>query len=211
MTFPSMPVYTLSPMQSLTRPVHRSGGAHPAPGRREPSRSRRNPCTAGWSGRLAALFFTTLAGVCAAQAATTFPDNGGTPAVTLNLSGTVPVLCTFVYTPNANASQLNLVTGQPNGIQVATVNEWCNNRAGFTVIMSSVNKGLVLQGDPAATAYPYLMGYGNVYQPSTGTVSVQRSGPAFDFEVPINMKFDAMQRVVNGKYVDTLSIQVRAN
>lgn len=153
-----------------------------------------------------------LAGLApGALAATAYPDNGGTPSVSLVLSGTVPVLCTFVYTPNANAGQLNLVAGQPNGIQVATVNEWCNNRSGFTVTMSSVNKGLVLQGDPSAIPYPYQMGYGNLYQPSSGTVTVQRSAPAFDVEVPINMKFDAMQRVVNGKYTDTLTIDVRAN
>ena len=211
MTSPSLPVPTLSLTPSLPRLVQRTCSTSSTSSPRGPRGTRPDLRTAWWFGRFAGALFATLASVCSAQAATSFPDNGGTPSVTLNLSGAVPVLCTFVYTPNANASQLNLVTGQPNGIQVATVNEWCNNRAGFTVIMSSVNKGLVLQGDPAATAYPYLMGYGNVYQPSTGTVSVQRSGPAFDFEVPINMKFDAMQRVVNGKYVDTLSIQVRAN
>lgn len=161
---------------------------------------------ATWRSVVLALWMTAGS----ANAATPFPDTGGTPSITLNLGGVVPVLCTFVYTPVPAAGRLDLIGGARDGVQVATVNEWCNHRTGFRVTLTSRNKGLVREGDTSGTVWRYDIGYGGTFAASTQALVVQRAAPAFDNEVAVQMRFPAMTRAPNGNYADTLSIVVTA-
>lgn len=159
---------------------------------------------------LGSLLVALLGWSAGARAADPGSGTGGA-SIAINLSGTVPVLCSFTYAASASAGQLNLVTGQPNGLQVATVTETCNNRNGYVVTVASSNRGLVLAEAPQAPTV-YQMGYADQYQASNGgPLRVSRPGPQFNLAVPLMVRFEANPQALNGTYVDTLLVTIAAN
>ena len=82
-------------------------------------------------------------------------------AGTLTLNGTVAQSCTLSVTPDINASALNLTATGAQHVQVGVVNQDCNKKAGYTIVVTSSHcttptpAGAKLQGTAAAETLSY--------------------------------------------------------
>ena len=169
---------------------------------------------------IASLFVMSIAlGLSPSQAESAQPAPQSSSSVgNISVGGTVSLVCTITYTQNANALNLNLYGGEPNGVQIGAVREWCN-ADNFTVTLTSAHRGLKLSGSAAnhnAAIYVYEIGYAappaTIYGSSADEkLEVRRPGPQFDVEVPVMMRFGPMTRMANGSYLDVLTITVNAN
>jgi len=99
--------------------------------------------------RIASKAFALAALIAAGSALPGFSATTGT----LSLSGTVAPVTSISVVADANASSLPVGSAVTN-LKIATVVELTNNKAGYTVVLSSANGGLLKQaGGPDSLAY----------------------------------------------------------
>lgn len=130
----------------------------------------------------------------------------------INMSGQVLTHCYLWVDVKAAAANLNLRNDSTNQI-VASIQETCNSPAGYTVDMSSANKGYIMNG---VNAVKYTITYDlipGLFLSSTRTA--WRSGPRFDDVTNtmrnFSVKLTALTSAVSGAYTDTITLTIKSN
>ncbi|HUX41634.1 MAG TPA: hypothetical protein VMV83_10760 [Rectinemataceae bacterium] len=119
--------------------------------------------------------------IAIALAALVMPTFALSSTGTLSLSGSVAAVTTITVTPDANASALPVGVATTN-LQIATVVELSNSKAGYTVTLSSAN-GATLKETSGTDSQAYTLTYGSNPVTFTGstatlTTSTTRSATA---------------------------------
>lgn len=132
---------------------------------------------------------------------------------TLALSGSVAPLTSITVTPDPNAGALPLGTAVTN-LKIATVVELSNNKAGYTVSLSTLN-GAQLKESAGSDSLAYTLTYGGspvsfVGSSATLTATTQRSSSAAGRSSDLAISFAAAFLNADS-YTDTLTFNIAAN
>ncbi len=91
--------------------------------------------TTGISG----LFFTAVAAATMTCAAALLASSNANAANQISLSGAIAQSCSINVTADGNASALNLAASGAQRVQVGTIAQSCNKKAGYTIAVTSTN------------------------------------------------------------------------
>lgn len=135
---------------------------------------------------------------------------------TLQIGGTIEVICDIEVIPGPAAMTLDIINGEDNTV-VATVNEFSNAPNGYEVLVESTNDGkLVNQLSAAATPIDYQMSYGGgtPFAPTSSAQTVfstsNDTGGSINSTKDVAVSFPAQPNAESGTYSDTLSFTMRA-
>lgn len=136
-------------------------------------------------------------------------DAGTTGSVALQ--GVVNTNCDLAVSTNSNGTTLNLTTSQA-GLVVATVNENCNDRAGYTVALATLNGNSagLLKGTGISDSLSYTVQYGGAPVAfSTGAATVTNAGTRTaptGVNNNIAISYSGNPNLLNDIYTDMLSL-----
>jgi hypothetical protein len=154
----------------------------------------------------AAALFATLALGASAMAAS---------SGTLTISGTVAVINDIVVTPNASATQLDIVNGE-TGLSVAGVAETSNNLNGYKITMASANNGQLVNGSDSAIKTAYKVGYDGASSVALTTAAttvknVSSLSGLTTANSDVKVDVTALPSALAGTYSDTITVAIVAN
>lgn len=128
------------------------------------------------------------------------------------LSGSVAISCSIGVSNIGNASTLNLTANQTN-LTVATINENCNDRAGYSVVLATVNgttTGLLKGTGTGFDTVSYTVTYGGAavtFAAGSATVTnVSTRTGASGVNDNINITYTGNTNLFNDTYTDTLNL-----
>jgi len=171
-----------------------------------------------WPNKVALqIYIFPLLMIVAFIATTSFADG---PSATLTLSGTVSRTVAINVTPQNNYNSLDLVGGEAEKT-VAIVNERSNDKAGYTVILTSAGSGLTGQallqpstpGNPDTIPYslkyggaPVVLNHGSAtLTAASGRTSSTGNNNSLTVTIPSSAGVNA------DSYSDTLQLTIQGN
>lgn len=137
------------------------------------------------------------------------------PTGTVTINGRVPAVCDVVVTPEAGAQNIADISAGDNERIVATVNENCNNTAGYTVTLLGTNSadhtGLFVDSVSNDT-HPFTVTYNNIAAPAGGVVTdANAAGINLDKTVRISYAANpALTPSAGFTYAETLIFTIAA-
>ena len=134
-----------------------------------------------------------------------------TDSAMINLSGVIHPRVTI--TADVEDVILDLYADADN-VEIATVTEWSNIRAGYDVTLGSTNDGKLVNIDAAGEVLPYTVSYGGVsHDISTGAVNVTNSADkavGLGLAKALAISFTADMDLGDGTYEDALTFTITA-
>lgn len=126
---------------------------------------------------------------------------------TLQLKGNVPVNCGITVASVAKATTLDLLNGE-TAISVGNSTEVCNNANGYTISLTSLNGGKLVDG---AFNVPYTIKYGgDTFKSLLTTATVVKTTPSLTAKTTVIssvlVTVPANPNLVNGDYSDIVTI-----
>ncbi|MDZ5649342.1 spore coat protein U domain-containing protein [Nitrospirillum sp. BR 11828] len=131
----------------------------------------------------------------------------GNSSGTLQLTATVPTVCTVAVT-SSNAT-LDLVNGQ-NAVTVGSVTEQCNAGNGYTVSVASANSGTLKSSATGSTAVAYSLSYDNTAAAKNGTLTTDRAGSTQSRQGTLAVSLPGNNQAAAGVYQDTVTVSIAA-
>jgi hypothetical protein len=136
---------------------------------------------------------------------------------TLTLSGVVDVVNEIVVTPNAQATNLDILGGQSN-LTVASVSETSNNLAGYRIELFSANAGELVHESDSTKKTDYRISYDGAKEitpPAAGApVTVKTVTSLNELTTTtsdIQVGVTAFPSAPAGTYSDTVTLSIIAN
>lgn len=148
----------------------------------------------------------------------------------IQLTGTVAAVCSIVVSANAAASTLPLTGVGPQRVQVGTVAQNCNSKAGYSLVVTSANCGTGQSGAKLVNAsanenVPYTAEFNN---PTTGgsvatvtgllatncnmgTARTVTGAKVVAETSTVFVNFTGAALLASGTYSDTLTIVMNVN
>jgi hypothetical protein len=134
-----------------------------------------------------------------------------TDSAVINLSGVIHPRVTI--TADVEDVTLDLYADAAN-VEIATVTEWSNIRAGYDVTLSSTNSGKLLNSVAAGEVLPYTVSYAGVsHDISLGAVNVTNSvdkAVGMGLAKPLGISYTADMDLGDGTYNDSLTFTITA-
>lgn len=134
-------------------------------------------------------------------------------ADTLLLQGSISQILNLTVTPSPIANNLDLSTSQ-NNLIVASINEQSNSKTGYTVNITSLNRGK-LKRTNGTTSISYTAKYnGNsisIYN-SSGTILSYPTSSAVNINKNLTISYTGTDpaTLIEGTYVDTVTFIISA-
>jgi hypothetical protein len=152
-------------------------------------------------------FVKTTIALAALSAA--FAASANTDSAKLELRGTVGVNCTIDVKPTAKATSLDILNGEKAAL-VGVVTESCNSGTGYTVQVTSNNRGSLISN--AAGAKPTV--YEAQYDDGQGAISKEivatRDQAFFGRQGNLTVSFAGDSQAIAGVYSDVINLVVKA-
>lgn len=155
----------------------------------------------------------TIAAVLMTMGTMAFAQLQTSDSVEIRLHGTVAPR--VVITSNESDFELNMLADNED-VEVATITEWSNVRAGYKVSLESAQSGRLVNLADATEALPYTITYdGAEFDLSAGVVTVtdraneKSVGTGTNRRLGINSTYDP--DLGDGDYEDTLTFTITAN
>ncbi|GAB4532023.1 MAG: hypothetical protein Tsb0010_13200 [Parvularculaceae bacterium] len=150
--------------------------------------------------------FFAAALAAAAVAAAASSAAAANASGTIELSGSVPLVCD-VSIVDAGAA-LNLVAGASNE-KVASITENCNAYDGYVISFKSSNRGALKSAD--GEKVEYTINYDNKTRKSLASeYELDRKGARFNALHSLAVNVPANERLAAGDYRDTITISIEA-
>jgi hypothetical protein len=133
----------------------------------------------------------------------------------LLLRGTIPTVCSIAISPDSNAINLNLSSGE-TGTKVGVVTETCNDPLGYIIQVSSLNAGKLQHSSIPAQFVSYQLSYnnGSYVAPTGSAVTVKTISSLTQMTVnssDVKITLPASPNLLSGIYSDTVTISIVAN
>jgi len=133
----------------------------------------------------------------------------------LTISGTVVPVNELEITPNADATNLNILLGETNKL-VASVSETSNNLTGYKISMRSVNTSKLVHGVDSSKTTAYTISYdgGTAVSLTTSDQEVKNVTSLDGLTTVssnVNVNVTAYPTAPAGTYSDTVTISIAAN
>lgn len=127
----------------------------------------------------------------------------------VDLKGTVGVNCGIAVKPTAKATNLDILNGEKN-TQVASVVENCNSGTGYTVQVTSGNKGQLVSDARGASPVSFEASYDDAKGAIADALVAERAEAYFDRVGSLAVSFNGNPRAIAGVYADVLTVTIAA-
>lgn len=132
----------------------------------------------------------------------------------ITIQGVVPQTLSIIVSGVSPYSALDLTTSQTD-LMVALVSEQSNSKTGYTVTVSSLNGGKLMNSNSSSSYVTYTAKYGNGSSfnlSSTTTITNQSNPGIYNMTAPFKVTYTGQPatNMLEGTYSDTLTFTIAA-